>query len=109
MSARRLVETLVRSTEALERAIDADDLVGLATSLETRCEAFAALRACGAILDPDVRSALAGLTDRDRVIEVKARERLEGARAEIAQLRQVRRALRNSRTEEAPRFVSHRA
>lgn len=108
MSARHLVDALVRSTAALEKAIETEDLVGLATALQTREEAFETLRRQGS-LDRETRTALASLGDRDRVLEVRAREQLEAARTELAGLRQARRALRAVRGEAPPRFVSRRA
>ena len=109
MSHHRALDALVRSTQALERAVDADDLIGLATALQIREESFHALQQQADTLDPETRSKLVSLGDHDRVLEVKARERLEQARAELAQLRQVRRTLRTSRGEAPPRFVSRRA
>jgi hypothetical protein len=108
VSHRRLVEALVRSTQALERAVESDDLIGLATALQTREEAVATLQRAEAI-DAETRSMLASVGDRDRVLEVKARERLEHARTELARLRQARRSLRTARGEAPPRFVSRRA
>ena len=108
MTPRRIVEALLQSTAALERAIETEDLIGLATALQARQESFEAIQSI-APLDRETRSMLASLGDHDRVIEVKARERLDQARAEVSRLRQARRRLRTAKTEAPPRFVSQRA
>ena len=109
MSHRRIIDVLVRSTAALERAVETEDLIGLATALQTREEAFATLERESVSLDTEARTVLTSLGDHDRVLEVKARERLEHARAELAGIRQARRTLRTARGEAPPRFVSRRA
>lgn len=107
MKLAQAIDAFVRSVNAIERALENDDLVALATAIETRGDSLAALKA--SVRHPKDRDQLAGLGDRDRVLQQQARERLECVRGELNQLRKARRVLRRSQAQAAPRFVSRRA
>ncbi len=102
---------LMRSTEAIERALESGDEVSLATALDARRESFEALREQrGTPLSAKCRDSFARVAEADARIVARATALRDLVRAELLELRDTRRHLRSleSGAVEA-RFVNRHA